>query len=397
MTPRDLTRTLASMVSKRKLLKALLHGSSRAGHLPASATQPGSSPGTLFVRDDATPTRLYYALFDERDCRFGTVASLAELEGLRSDPRQVLWLDVRGLGDQLLLQEIGRRFEIHPLALADLVNTPQRPKTEAYDRVTLTLLHMVHCQQDGSVVIEQIGVALGDGWVLTVQERDDDGDVLGPVRERLQGDRGRIRKNGADYLAYSLLDCVVDAYFPALEGLGRQLEDLEGVALARPKPATGRRIYELKRNLLHVRRAAWPMREALSALHRSDEQFTPGTRVYLRDAVDHATQVVDLLETYREFAASLMDLYLSSVNNRMNEVVKVLTIISTIFLPLSFIAGVYGMNFDTSSPANMPELRWAYGYEYALGLMAAVAVAMLIGFRKAGWLGRDVGDFDGPS
>ena len=381
------------MAGKRAMLERLWRGSSSAAQLPVSLSQPGSAPGTLFTRADASPTRLHFALYDEHSCHFGTLASLEELTALPRTSQQVLWIDVRGLGDQALLQEVGRHFEIHPLALADLVNTPQRPKTEAYDRQTLTILHMVRCEAHGRVLIEQIGVALGDGWVLTVQEHDDDGDVLGPIRDRLQGDRGRIRKVGADYLAYVLLDCVVDAYFPALEELGRQLEDLEGVALARPKPVTGQRIYELKRNLLHVRRSAWPMREALSALHRSDEQFTPATRVYVRDAVDHATQVVDLVETYREFAASLMDLYLSSVNNRMNEVVKVLTIISTIFLPLSFIAGVYGMNFDTNSPTNMPELRWAYGYEFALGLMAVVAVAMLIGFRKAGWLGRDVSDF----
>jgi magnesium transporter len=238
-------------------------------------------------------------------------------------------------------------------------------------------------------VIEQIGLVLGPGWVLTVQERDTDGDVLEPVRERIRHNRGKIRHQGADYLAYAILDCVVDAYFPALDHLGQHLEQLEEAALARPQPATGQRIHELKRALLHVRRSAWPMREALSVLHRDDELMSATTRVYLRDAVDHATQVVDLLETYREFASSLMDLYLSAVNNRMNEVVKVLTIISTIFLPLSFIASVYGMNFDSqSSRFNMPELRWTYGYEFALGLMGVVALAMIVVFRRAGWLGR---------
>jgi magnesium transporter len=338
---------------------------------------------------------MHYALYNDKACVFGNLSRLDDLDHMPVNEGQVLWLDVRGLGTTPLLEDLGKRFHIHPLALADLVNVPQRPKSEAYGDLTLTILHMLTCDASGSVSVEQLGVVFGPTWVITVQERNHDGDVLEPVRDRIRSDRGRIRKSGADYLAYALLDAVVDAYFPALDQLGRLLEDLEELALMRPKPATGRRIYELKRSLLHVRRAAWPMREALASLHRDDTMFSPTTRMYVRDAVDHATQAVDLIETYREFASSLMDLYLSSVNNRMNEVVKVLTIISTIFLPLSFIAGVYGMNFDTKSPFNMPELTWSFGYEFALGLMVLVSVAMLVGFKRAGWLGRDATDF-GP-
>ena len=355
---------------------------------PATA-MPGASPGTLFARPDADPTTLHYLLYGETQCEAGVLPTLDELDSLSREDKAVLWLDVRGLGDSALLQAIGRRFDVHPLALADLVNVPQRPKTEAYGKQTLCIAHMARCEAGGTPLIEQIGMLFGVGWVLTVQEHDADGDVLDPLRERIRQNRGKIRHQGADYLAYSILDCVVDAYFPALDSFGQHLEKLEGAALARPRPETGQRIYDLKRALWHVRRSAWPMREALSMLHRDDELMTATTRVYLRDAVDHATQVVDLVETYREFAASLMDLYLSSVNNRMNEVVKVLTIISTIFLPLSFIASVYGMNFDTAaSRFNMPELRWIYGYPFALVLMGLVALAMLWGFKRAGWLGK---------
>lgn len=359
------------------------------GRLPPSVATPGAMPGTLFARPDADPTVVHYLRYGHSGSDRGRLAALEQLDALPAMETHVLWLDVRGLGDAELMRAVGRRFEIHPLALADLVNVPQRPKTETYGSQTLCIAHMVQCKPGETPVIEQIGLVLGPGWVVTVQERDCDGDVLEPVRERIRHDRGKIRHQGADYLAYAILDCVVDAYFPALDQLGQHLEMLEGAALARPQPATGQRIYELKRSLLHVRRSAWPMREALAVLHRDDELMSPTTRVYLRDAVDHATQVVDLVETYREFAASLMDLYLSSVNNRMNEVVKVLTIISTIFLPLSFIASVYGMNFDTqASGFNMPELRWRYGYEFALGLMALVALGMIWLFRRAGWLGK---------
>lgn len=357
--------------------------------LSPAAAVPGAIPGTLFARPDADPTTMHYLAFGETHCEGGRLPTLEALDSLPRSDKAVLWLDVRGLGDAAVLQGIGRRFDVHPLALADLVNVPQRPKTEAYGKQTIVIAHMARCEADGTPAIEQIGMLFGVGWVLTVQEHDADGDVLDPLRERIRQDRGKIRHHGADYLAYSILDCVVDAYFPALDRFGQQLEHLEGAALARPRPETGQRIYDLKRALLHVRRSAWPMREALSALHRDDELMTPITRVYLRDAVDHATQVVDLVETYREFAASLMDLYLSSVNNRMNEVVKVLTIISTIFLPLSFIASVYGMNFHTDiSRYNMPELGWTFGYPFVLGLMAVVALAMLWAFKRAGWLGK---------
>lgn len=374
--------------------------------LTARRLEPGASPGTFFPAPDADPTRLHLIRFDAEHVEDRPIGHIGELEAART-PGKVTWLDVRGLKDESQLMEIARLFDIHPLAAADVVNVPQRPKTESYGSHLLLIAHMAQMQRgslDGpdptgfsELHMEQIGIVLGHGWVVTFQESAEDGDVLEPVRKRLRLGRGKIRSSGADYLAYALLDSVVDGYYPVLEQLGQHLEDLEIRTLERPVPHTGRQIHGLKRTLLLLRRGIWPEREALAGLLRDADELQEGdeplmtesTQLYLRDVYDHVVQVVDMIETYREFAASLMDVYLSSVNNRMNEVVKVLTIISTIFLPLSFIAGVYGMNFDTSaSPWNMPELKWVYGYPFAMGLMAVVAILMLGLFRHFGWIGR---------
>lgn len=351
--------------------------------------EPGASPGTLFAAENASPTSTYWMRFDAQRCEAGQLAAPTDLRAMANPaPGEVLWLDVCGLGNQEWLQEVAARFAIHPLAIADIANVPQRPKTEEYETFTLCVTQMALWHQD-ALHMEQVALVLGEGFVITFQERDEDGDVFEPVRQRVRSGKGRIRAGGSDYLAYAILDAIVDGYFPLLETVGSHLEDLEFAVLDSPSPETGRVIHELKRNLLLLRRGMWPLRDALAVILRGDSsRFSSPTLVYVRDVYDHAVQVVDMIETYREFAASLMDVYLSAVNNRMNEVVKVLTIISTIFLPLSFLAGVYGMNFDTSKPGNMPELGWAYGYEMALGLMLAIALGMLWIFRRFGWLGR---------
>ena len=358
--------------------------------------EPGASPGTLFVNPGAEPTVARWMSYAPMGCDEGQLASAADLDGLRTSDQGVLWIDVRGLSDRVLLQGLAERLGVHPLALADMVNVRQRPKTEVYDAFTLHISHMIRVV-DGLVHIEQLSLVLLPGLVFTVQEHDTDGDVLEPVRKRIRQAQGRIRQQGADFLAYQLIDCVVDAYFPALEDLGRRLDELEESTLARPHRRTGERIHALKRSMLEVRHGVWPMREAVAALLRNDAgHWTAATLVYLRDSHDHAVQVADILETYREFSSSLMDLYLSSVNLRMNEVVKVLTIISTIFLPLTFVVGLYGMNFDTRSPWNMPELRWHYGYVFSIGMMVTIAVGMLWGFRRAGWIGDPPSDDEQP-
>lgn len=358
--------------------------------------EPGASPGTLFINPGADPTVARWMRYAAVGCDEGQLASAADLDGLNDASPGVLWVDVRGLSDRALLQGLAERLGVHPLALADMVNVRQRPKTEVYDAFTLHISHMIRVV-DGLVHIEQLSLVLLPGLVFTVQEHDTDGDVLEPVRKRIRQAQGRIRQQGADFLAYQLIDCVIDAYFPALEDLGRRLDELEESTLARPHRRTGERIHALKRSMLEVRHGVWPMREAVAALLRNDAgHWTASTLVYLRDSHDHAVQVADILETYREFSSSLMDLYLSSVNLRMNEVVKVLTIISTIFLPLTFVVGLYGMNFDTSSPWNMPELRWRYGYVFSIGMMVAIAMGMLWGFRRAGWIGDPPNDDEQP-
>lgn len=373
--------------------------------------EPGASPGTLIADPEAAPTVMHLFSYDAEHCEERQLASWAEIDHIATPKGSVRWLDVRGLKDHDAMQAVARRFGIHPLALADVVNVPQRPKTELYETHLLVIAHMaLLCDPNGKTArrgadpligqselhMEQVSVVLGRGWVVTFQETDDDGDAFEPVRQRIRLARGRIRSVGADYLSYALLDAVVDGYYPVLEELTQTFEELELQTIERPTQATGQHIHSLKRVLLVLRRGIWHLRDAMNSLLRGEDLddtrealMARGTLVYLRDVYDHVVQVVDMIETYREFAASLMDVYLSSVNNRMNEVVKVLTIISTIFLPLSFIAGVYGMNFDTEkSPWNMPELKWVYGYPFALGLMLAIAIAMLWAFRHFGWIGK---------
>ncbi len=375
------------------------HLSQTTQRLPTRRNEPGSTPGTFFVAPDAQATCMQLLRYGPDVYEERQIGDVGEL-GTPCAIGCITWLDVRGLKDERTLQAVTRFFDIHPLAAADVVNAPQRPKTESYGNHLLMIAHMAQLRTGSAgepeLNMEQVGLVLGRGWVVTFQESAVDGDVLEPVRQRIRNGRGKIRHSPADYLAYALLDAVVDGYYPALEGLGIYLEELEIQTLERPVPQTGRQIHALKRTLLLLRRGIWPEREALSALMRdldddddSQALVGPTTRVFLRDVYDHVVQVVDMIETYREFAASLMDVYLSSVNNRMNEVVKVLTIISTIFLPLSFIAGVYGMNFDPdASPWNMPELKWVYGYPFAIGLMVVVAAGMLLAFRYFGWIGR---------
>jgi magnesium transporter len=234
---------------------------------------------------------------------------------------------------------------------------------------------------------EQISIFVGKNFVLTFQERE--GDCFEPVRERIRAGRGRIRKEGPDYLTYAIIDAVVDNYFPILEHYGERIEGLEAEVITSTTDETIAKIHDIKRDLLSLRRAIWPKREALSALSREPQPvFSDETRVYLRDCYDHTVQLMDMVETYRELASGLMDVYLTSVSNRMNEVMKVLTIIATIFIPLGFVAGVYGMNFNQETSAfNMPELGWKYGYLYCLGLMAVIAAGLLVYFRRKGWLG----------
>ncbi len=302
--------------------------------------------------------------------------TLADLRGLKESGR-TLWLDIAGLGDAHVIEQIGEIFSLHRLALEDVLSGHQRAKVEAYGDVLFIVMRMP--EHDGHLDTDQLSLFLGANFVVSFQIRC--GDCFDPLRERLRKGTGKVRSKGADALAYSLIDATIDSYFPVLESLGERLEALEDEVLLAPTHASIPRIHELRRELLTLRRAAWPQREALNALLRDHSTLIRDeTRLYLNDCYDHTVQVMDLLENYRELGSSLLEVWLSSVSNRMNEVMKLLTIISTIFIPLTFIVGLYGMNFT-----HMPEIGWKWSYPIVLLVMLAIGLGMLRWFFVRGW------------
>lgn len=347
-------------------------------------TPPGASPGTLSI--DPLAPRPVISLIAYGPMEF-TEQAIDDPQKIRDFLGRwpVVWINVDGLGNAEALSQIGTIFSLHRLALEDVVNVHQRAKVDEYADHLFIVARMVEKSAESGT--EQLSIFLGANYVLTFQERA--GDCFDPLRDRIRRSRGRVREAGADYLAYCILDGAIDDYFPTLEQYGERLEGLEDDIIAHPGRSCIARIHAIKRELLILRRAIWPLREAVNVLYREHTTIiTEPTRLYLRDCYDHTIQVIDLLENHREIASDLMDVYLSSVSNRMNEVMKVLTVITTIFIPLTFIAGIYGMNFDPdSSPWNMPELRWRWGYPACMLIMAAIAAGLLISFRRRGWLG----------
>lgn len=293
----------------------------------------------------------------------------------------VTWLDIDGVHQTDVLESVGACANLHPLVIEDIHNTYQRPKVEDYEDYLYIVLKMISWDGDSKELQgEQVSLILGQNYVLSFKE--DPGDIFDPVRSRLREGKGRLRKMSADYLAYALLDQVVDHYFIVLENLGEQIEDLEDELVTNPDSSTLQTIHHLKRELIFLRKSVWPLREAISSLERGESPlFQPETLVYLRDVYDHTIQVIDTIETFRDMVSGMLDIYLSSISNRMNEVMKVLTIIATIFIPLTFIAGVYGMNF-----VNMPELQWPWGYFMVWGVMIIIFIGMLIFFKRKKWL-----------
>ncbi len=349
---------------------------------------PGTSPGTLTTKPaepakPAKPVTIQVISYSGAAIDEKTFETAEEVFPYRDAPG-VTWINVNGIHDVALLQKLGAHFDLHPLALEDVVNTGQRPKIEEYDSQEFIVFKQLHW--DGRVSAEQMCLFLAKSYVITIQE--DPGDCFELIRERLRKGTGRLRKMGTDYLAYALIDALVDQAFPILEAVGERIETLEEEVLANPSRATLGAIREVKHDLLQLRRSAWPQREVIHAMQREDSRFVrKETRVYLRDLYDHTIQILDIIETYRDLTAGMLDIYLSSLSHRMNEVMKVLTIISTIFMPLTFLVGVYGMNFDPDvGPLSMPELRWPYGYVTVLAVMTAVAGAMLLFFRRKKWI-----------
>lgn len=332
-----------------------------------------TAPGTITGAGSAHKGTLEVIAYGPQAFVEATISAVEELEKYR-DHYPVTWVNLDGTADTKTVEAIGRMFKLHELAIEDIVNLHQRAKVDEYNDRLFVVMRMAeyvehHLKQ------EQLCIVLGDNFVLTFQEAPG-GDCLNGVRERLRKEHGQIRSAGPDYLMYSIIDAAIDGYFPILENIGDMLEELEDSILERYDRWIPARIMELKREVLAVRRAVWPVREALNVMIRDElPHLSPNTKVYLRDCYDHVVRIIDLVETQRELCSDLMDLFLSSVSNRMNEVMKVLTVITLLFMPPTLVAGIYGMNFNTQvSQWNMPELNWAFGYPWALCLMLVSAL-----------------------
>jgi magnesium transporter len=297
------------------------------------------------------------------------------------DAKVMCWLDIKGLHDTSLLETIGEHYGLHVLVVEDIANTNQRPKIEYYDNYIYLVMKMLDYDAGTRYVSsEQVSLIIGPSYVLSFQERE--GDVFEPVRQRIRNGKGRIRHRGADYLAYSLLDAVVDHYYVMLDKLSEEIESLEENLVDNPSSELLVKIHELKREMIHIRKSIWPLREVVSSLDRDESKLIKeATHVYLRDVYDHTIQVIDTVESLRDIISGMQDLYLSSLSNKMNDVMKVLTIIATIFVPLTFVAGIYGMNFEF-----MPELKWRWGYVLFWIITAGIGVSMLSFFRRRRWL-----------
>lgn len=346
---------------------------------------PGSTPGTLSIRPDACPTVINLINYNQENLSQAHHLDPQECLSYLND-HSVTWIDVQGLGTEAVLRAIADLIDLPPLLLEYIVNVPQRPKIEYYDKFILIVTQMVMPNKTDNFWNEQIGFLLGQNVLITFQE-EPLRDPFDPVRHRLLQQIGSIRKNGPDYLCYALLDAIVDNFFPVLELYGDRLEISEEAAISNPTERTLNEIYSIRRELLALRRIIWPQREIFNTLIRDSSPYLTSPVVnFYRDCYDHTVQIIDVIETYRELGASLMDVYLSGMSNKMNEIMKVLTIISTIFIPLTFIAGVYGMNFNTEkSPFNMPELNWYWGYFICLGVMLTITVVQIYIFWKKGW------------
>lgn len=349
----------------------------------------GLAPGTL-VYGGAGPTgpvRLRVIDYDASRFAERMVDDVEDLAPYK-DSETVTWINVDGVHDTDVIGRLGALFGIHPLTLEDIVSTNQRAKLEEYPTYVYIVVQMTHYDRETAELRnEQVSLVFGRGFLISFQEAIE-GDVFEPVRQRLRDHRGRIRLTGADFLAYSLIDLVVDHYMVILEDVGERIERLEDDVTTTPHPDIMQEINRFRHNVMRLRRTIWPLRDVISAVQRSELPYiSPETDVFLRDVYDHAIRTVEIIETTREMLASLTDLHVSALSFRMNEIMKLLAIIATFFLPLTFLAGVFGMNFNPdASPLNMPELEWYFGYPAALGAMALIALGMFAYFRKRGWM-----------
>jgi len=355
---------------------------SKHARTPSRTKKTGLPPGTLVYIGEkkvASP-RITYLDYNHSSFREEQVSRVEDCFAFKATPT-VTWINIDGLHDVELIESLGKHFEVHPLVLEDILNTGQRPKFDDFENYLFVVLKMLSPSQNNQAIeTEQVSLVVGSNCVITFQERL--GDVFQSVRERIRNGKGRIRKMGADYLAYALVDAIVDSYFAILEGMGDTIETMEDELIGDPSEQTLKRIYALKREMISLRRSIWPLREVISGFQRSESTLVQETTgVYLRDVYDHTIQVIDTVEAFRDMVSGMLDTYLSSLSNRMNNVMKVLTIIATLFIPLTFVAGIYGMNFK-----HMPELRWKWGYAAVWLVMIAITAGLLVYFRRKKWI-----------
>ncbi len=341
----------------------------------------GLPPGTLVHIGEKTTEKVKISVldYDQKNFQEKELSSVEECFPYKDSPT-VSWININGIHQTDIIQKIGDKFGLHPLVQEDIVNTSQRPKMEDYGDYLFVVLKMLYLNSDGATIIaEQVSLVLGRNYVISFQEKE--GDVFAPVRDRLKNPNARIRQMGADYLAYALLDAIVDGYFMILDKTAERIEFVEQKVTVDPRPKTLQLIHQLKSDMVFLRRSIWPLREVLNGLQRNESKlFQAATAVYLRDVYDHTIRVAESVDSYREMVSGLLDIYLSSMSNRMNEVMKVLTIIATIFIPLTFVAGIYGMNFKY-----MPELDIKWAYPATLGVMAALGLMIDCYFRRKKW------------
>ena len=346
------------------------------------------SPGTLIHIGEERTEKVKISIIDYSEDSF------KERQGVKveecfpfKDTPTVTWINVDGIHQLDIIEKLGKQFDIHPLVLEDIVNTSQRPKMEDFENYIFIVLKMLYIdRKDSEIKSEQVSLVLGSNFVISFQEKE--GDVFNSIRERVRNAKGRIRKTASDYLAYSLMDAIVDNYFVILERIGERIEDMEEELVKNPTPRTLQAIHNLKRDTIFLRKSVWPLREVINSMEREESPLIQkSTDIFLRDLYDHTIQVIDSIETSRDMVSGVLDIYLSSISNKMNEVMKVLTIIATIFIPITFVAGIYGMNFNPEvSRWNMPELNWRFGYLFIWGVMLLMVLTMVLYFKRKKWL-----------